>query len=219
MSAQPSNNEDLHGNAPDRSRIALLLIDVINDLDFPNNKRLIQASAALASRIASLKALCKNAGIPAIYVNDNHGKWRSDFSAVLRNSLRDDSPGKSMVEQLVPDHDDYIVLKPKHSAFFATPLETLLEYLGVKTVILTGITTNACVLITASDVYVRDLQLFVPCDCVAALTDKDQQSALEMMRRNFAADTRPSTELDLDALQSKESEAVTSAIPQMQKMA
>ncbi len=219
MSAQPSNNEDLHGNAPDRSRVALLLIDVINDLDFPNNQQLIQASAALARRIASLKARCKNAGIPAIYVNDNYGKWRSDFSAVLRNSLRDNSPGKSMVEQLVPDHDDYIVLKPKHSAFFATPLETLLEYLGVKTVILAGLTTNACVLITASDVYVRDLQLFVPSDCVAALTDKDQQSALEMMQRNFAADTRPSTELDLDALQSEESETVNSATPQMQKMA
>lgn len=219
MSAQPSNNEDLHGNAPDRSRVALLLIDVINDLDFPNNQQLIQASAALARRIASMKARCKNAGIPPIYVNDNYGKWRSDFSAVLRNSLRDNSPGKSMVEQLVPDHDDYIVLKPKHSAFFATPLETLLEYLGVKTVILAGLTTNACVLITASDVYVRDLQLFVPSDCVAALTDKDQQSALEMMQRNFAADTRPSTELDLDALQSEESETVNSATPQMQKMA
>jgi nicotinamidase-related amidase len=94
-----------------------------------------------------------------------------------------------------------------------------LEYLGVNIVIVTGLTTNACVLITASDVYVRDLQLFVPCDCVAALTDEDQQSALEMMRRNFAADTRPSTELDLDALQSEESETINSAIPQMQKMA
>jgi nicotinamidase-related amidase len=109
-----------------------------------------------------------------------------------------------MVQKLAPSDDDYVVLKPKHSAFYATPLDTLLEYIGVKKVIVAGVTTNACVLITASDIYVRDLKLFVPRDCVAALTEEDQQNALELMQRNFAADTRPSTALDLQGLCSGE---------------
>jgi nicotinamidase-related amidase len=105
-----------------------------------------------------------------------------------------------MVAQLIPEPEDYIVLKPKHSAFYATPLDVLLEYIGVKAVIVTGITTNACVMITASDIYVRDFRLFVPSDCVAALSEKEQRNALALMKANFGADTTPSKKLKLNNL-------------------
>jgi nicotinamidase-related amidase len=193
-------HDNLHGNAADRCPVALLLIDVLNDLDFPQNEELVQKSASLGQCIANLKRRCKQAGIPALYINDNHGKWRSDYSAVLQHCLRPDAPGRHMVEQLVPGPEDYIILKPKHSAFYATPLETLLEYIGVRAVVVAGVTTNACVMITASDLYVRDFRLFVPSDCVAGLTERDQQQALEMMEKNFAADRTPSEELDLSNL-------------------
>jgi nicotinamidase-related amidase len=196
-------NEDLHGNAPDRSAAALLLVDVINNLDFPNNQELLRTAPKLANRIARLKRRCKKIGIPAIYVNDNYGKWRSDFSEVVRGCLGRKAPGRSMVERLIPDSDDYIVLKPKHSAFYATPLDLLLKYIGVRAVIVAGITTNACVMITASDIYVRDLGLFVPSDCVAALNEEEQQNALDLMKKNFDADTTPSTLLALNHLRGK----------------
>jgi nicotinamidase-related amidase len=147
-------------------------------LDFPRNEKLVAESVKLGERIAELKRRCRQAGISAIYVNDNYGRWRSDFSEVLRHSVRSDAPGRAMVEQLLPEPEDYIVLKPKHSAFYATPLQTLLEYLGAEAVILTGITTNACVMITAGDIYVRDFRLFLPSDGVAALTEEDQRRAL-----------------------------------------
>src|SRR4051812_24079471 len=121
--------DDLHGNAPDRCPLALLLIDVLNDLDFPQNQELVRSSVLLGKHIATLKQRCKEAGVPTIYVNDNHGKWRSDYNAVLNHCLRPESPGRLMVEQLVPAAEDYIILKPKHSGFYATPLETLLEYI------------------------------------------------------------------------------------------
>ncbi len=195
--------DDLHGNAPDRSPVVLLLIDVINDLDFPGNEKLVRDSETLSRRIANLKRQCRLAGIPTIYVNDNFGKWRSDFPEVVRHCIRATAPGREMVKALLPDPEDYVVLKPKHSAFYATPLETLLEYIGAETVILSGITTNACVMITASDVYVRDFRLFVPSDCVAALTEEDQQKALELMQKNFHANTTPADELDLPAMGSR----------------
>lgn len=199
--SQAKADQDLHGNAPDRSATVLLLVDVLNDLSFPNNQKLVRQSAALARAIARLKKRCKQVGIPVIYVNDNYGKWRSDVSALLRHCLRRGAPGRQMVKRLVPQADDYIVLKPKHSAFYATPLDTLLGYIGVRTAIVAGITTNACVMISASDLYVRDLELFVPSDCVAALTDRDQRTSLDLMRKNLAADTTPSEQLDLRAFQ------------------
>ncbi len=192
--------EDLHGNAPDCSRIVLLLVDVINDLDFPRNEDLVRKSEELAGRIAGLSRRCREAGIPVIYVNDNKGRWRSDFSDVVKHCLRADSPGREMLRRLLPWPKDYVVLKPKHSAFYATPLETLLEHIGAETVILAGIATNACVMITASDIYVRDYKLLVPSDCVAALTENDQRQALDVMERNYNADTSPSRELHLDPL-------------------
>jgi nicotinamidase-related amidase len=126
IKSPPRSESDLDGNAPDRCNAVLILVDVINDLDFPNNRELVRNSPQLAKSIAQLKLRCKRLGIPVVYVNDNYGKWRSDFSAVLKHSLRENSPGRTMVQLLTPEPDDYIVLKPKHSAFYATPLETIL---------------------------------------------------------------------------------------------
>ncbi len=196
----PRTASSLNGNAPDRANAILILVDVINDLDFPNNKELLGNSQKLAKAIASLKGRCKRAGIPAIYVNDNYGKWRSDFSAVLRHSLRRNSPGQQMVQSLTPHLDDYVVLKPRHSAFYATPLDTILNYIGARNAIVTGLTTNACVMMTVADLYVREYKLFVPEDCVRALNGRDHRAALQLMKNSYAADTAPSSRLRLDRL-------------------
>jgi nicotinamidase-related amidase len=119
MNRPVRKNEDLHGNAPNSWSVALLLVDVLNDVDFPGNSQLLKSINSLGKHISALKKRCKDAGIPIIYVNDNRGKWRSDFSVVLSHCLRPHSPGCPMVNQLIPEASDYIVLKPKHSAFYA----------------------------------------------------------------------------------------------------
>jgi nicotinamidase-related amidase len=151
MNRPVRKNEDLHGNAPDSCPVVLLLVDMLKDVDFPGNSQLLKSIDSLGKNISALKKRCKDAGIPVIYVNDNRDKWRSDFSVVLAHGLRPDSPGCPMVSQLIPEAPDYIVLKPKYSAFYATPLDTLFSYLKVKTVILAGLITNACILSTASE--------------------------------------------------------------------
>ena len=108
--------------------------------------------------------------------------------------------GKPVVELLRPDEDDYFVLKPKHSGFFSTTLDTLLEYLRARTLILTGMAANICVLFTANDAYMRDFHLVVPRDCVASNTAEENGHALEQMEQVLKADTTPSEELDLEEL-------------------
>jgi nicotinamidase-related amidase len=196
----PAKNEDLHGNVPDKAEVALLLIDVLNDLEFEEGEELLKHALPMAEKIAALKARAKEAGIPAIYVNDNFGKWQSDFTKLLKHCLEDDVCGKPLVQLLKPDEDDYFVLKPKHSGFFSTTLDTLLEYLQARTLILTGLAGNICVLFTANDAYMRDFDLVVPSDCVASNRAEDNRHALELMKTVLKADTRPSTELDFAEL-------------------
>ena len=193
-------NKDLHGSAPDESPVALLLIDVINDLEFEEGERLLAHALPMAERIRELKRRCKQAGIPVLYVNDNFGRWQSDFNRILTHCLEDDVLGRPIAERLRPDPDDYFVLKPKHSGFFSTTLEVLLEHLGARTLILTGMAADICVLFTANDAYMRDYELVVPADCVASNEAKENEHALAKIERLLKADVAPSTELDLAAL-------------------
>lgn len=159
-----SKSKDLHGAAPDDSPVALLLTDWINDLEFESGDKLLPQA---------LRQRAKQAGVPVIYCNDNFGRWRSDFRALL---------------------------KPKHSAFHSTTLEVLLEHLGATTLILTGIAGNFCVLFSAPDAYMRDFQLLVPSDCVASEEDRDNRHALEHMAKTCKADAGPSSGIDFARL-------------------
>ena len=203
----PSKNPDLHGNVPDSSPVVLVLIDVINDLEFEGGEALAAQALPMAERLAALTRRAREAGVPVVYVNDNFGKWRSDFRRQLEHVLHDGVRGQRLAELLAPQEDDYFVLKPKHSGFYSTTLDTLLDYLQAHTLILTGLATNSCVLFTASDAYMRDLAIVVPADCVAAQTREEHEHALQQMRVLLKADTRPSSEIDLERLASERAAA------------
>jgi nicotinamidase-related amidase len=196
----PRSSHDLHGSAPDKSEAALLLIDVINDFDFEEGDQLLQLALPVGKNIAELKKRAKAAGIPSIYVNDNFGRWQSDFKKIVAHCSREEAKGKSFVKLLLPDDDDYFVLKPKHSGFYSTTLELLLTHLGAKNLILTGIAGNHCVLFTANDAYMRDFKIFTPADCVVSNTEQDNQHALKQMETVLKADVTPGSELDLESL-------------------
>ena len=196
----PAHTHDLHGNAPDQAPVALLLIDVINDLAFRGGRTLLKHALPMAKRLAALKRRAAQCGIPSIYVNDNFGRWQSDFPHVLRHCLDAASGGKPLATLLHPADDDYFVLKPKHSGFYSTTLDLLLQALGVHTLILTGIAGNICVLFTANDAYMREYALVIPADCVASKTARANQDALHLMQTVLKADTRPSTALDVPHL-------------------
>jgi nicotinamidase-related amidase len=199
----PKKNPDLHGNVPDKCAVALLLIDVINDLEFPGNDEIRKTAVAMAARLARLAGRARKLGIPVIYVNDNFGKWRSDFNQQVYHCLRDEVSGRALVERLRPQGNDYFVLKPKHSGFFASALDILLTYLEAETLILTGIAGDRCVLFTANDAFLREYRLFVPADCVVSNRREQNREALQLMKRVLGADIRRSEKLALARLKGK----------------
>ena len=165
-----------------KSSQALLLVDVVNHFEFPDGDKILKNALPLASRLAKLKARARRAGIPSIYVNDNFGEWHSDAAKLLAYCLRAGCPGKEFVEQIKPDEDDYCVLKPMHSAFYQTPLDVLLRHLGCRSIVVGGLTTNSCILCTAHDANMRDLELIVVSDCCAARSLREHEEALENIR-------------------------------------
>jgi nicotinamidase-related amidase len=196
----PAKNHDLHGSAPDSCEAALILIDVINDLEFPTGKQLLKPALRAAGRISALKARARALDMPVIYANDNFGRWRSDFSEVVEHCLKDEVLGRRIVELLAPEPEDYFVLKPKHSVFFSTVLETLLKYLKTRRLILTGFAADQCVLMSAVDAYLRDFEIYVPRDCVASASQVETTAALRYMSRVLDANTSPAAKLDLRKL-------------------
>jgi nicotinamidase-related amidase len=193
----PGNDSTRH-----KSSVALILVDVINDFEFPDGDKILTNALRIAGPLAKLKLRCRHAGIPAIYVNDNFGQWRSDAKGLVTHCLDTNCAGRPFVEALRPDEDDYFVLKPMHSAFFQTPLEILLQYLGATSLILTGLATNSCIICTAHDAKMRNFGLYVPADCSAARSRREHEQAIEHIKEMTSASIVPSPRLRVGSLRS-----------------
>lgn len=166
----------------DDTRTALLVIDMINPLDFPGAASLLRQALPAARAIARLKKRLKARGVPAVYVNDNFTHWRNDFGELVAICSQDNVRGAPLVRALAPEEDDYTILKPQHSAFYNTPLEVLLRQLGIGRVVITGVATDSCVLASTFDAQMREFAITVPSDCVAAITAERNRNALAVIR-------------------------------------
>jgi nicotinamidase-related amidase len=179
-----------HSHSAKKS-VALLLIDVINDFAFPEARKLSRYAFPAARKIATLKWRLPTERVPIIYVNDNFGQWRSDFEQQVQHCLEANAAGRAITELLRPDPEDYFVLKPKHSGFYSTTLDVLIQHLEVKKIIIVGFAADICVLYTANDAYMRGLGIVVPSDCVASETLQAQNQALNQMKRPLKAQVLP----------------------------
>lgn len=178
----------------------LILIDVINHFEFPDGEKVLRHALPVASKLARLKKRARAAGMATIYVNDNFGRWRSDVSKLIDYCIRPAALGKSFVEPIQPDKNDYFVLKPMHSGFYQTPLEVLLRYLGATRLVLAGLATNSCIVCTAHDAKMREFELYVPSDCSAARTPKEHRQAIEHIRLMAGANVTKSGMLRLNGI-------------------
>jgi nicotinamidase-related amidase len=169
------------------SPTVLLLIDFINPLDFDGAEGMAAAAVQAADAAAALKARVIGGGGQCIYANDNYGTWRSNFPELWRKCrAMGGAPGR-MAGKLKPRRNDLTVLKPRHSAFYCTPLDLMLGQLKPRRLILCGLATDNCVLFSAMDAYLRGYRLWVPADCTAAESEQVHRHALEHMKRVLKA--------------------------------
>jgi nicotinamidase-related amidase len=164
---------------------ALLVIDIMNPFDFSHGETLAQHAKKIVGPINDLRNYCKKHGRPVIYINDHYELWKADLELIYDKCHNKTS--SDIITPLRPDEDDFFLIKPKHSAFYGTALNTLLHHLSVKNIILTGIAGNICVLFTANDAYMREFGLFVPNNAIASVSEEDNHYALTMMKNVLKA--------------------------------
>jgi nicotinamidase-related amidase len=171
-----------------RARTALLLVDVINRFDFPRGAAFARRALGPARNIRRLCDRAHRSGVPVIYVNDNWGRWRSGFKAIVADCRRPERPGAPIAALLSPTPRDFFVLKPHLSGFHDTPLDTLLQSGEVSTLVIAGFAADNCVFFTAADAHMRDYKVVVPADCCASESDSERRHALARMRKFLDAD-------------------------------
>lgn len=178
--------------------VALLLIDVLTTFQFPDGDAILQGALAMRDGLVKFKRRARAANIPVLYVNDNFGDWRSEKQVLMGRCL--EAKGAEFVRPLLPDSEDYFVLKPMHSAFYMSPLEVLLQHLQIETLILTGLTSNSCITATAHDANMRGFDTFIPSNCSCARDRQEHTQALAQLQAMAGADIRPSTSLRIPHL-------------------
>ena len=198
---------DQHENLPEApfrdqagNGVALLIVDMIGRFDFAGADGLIPVAMKVAGRIDELREAARQRGWPVIFVNDNFGEWHSEKSRLVAKAL---GGGNPVAERLEPADDEYFIIKPQLSAFYATNLPVLLPKLGVRRLILTGMATEMCVLFTAADAHMRDYKLWVPRNAVVASDRQRGEAALAIMGESLDCEVAATDVLPVDTWESK----------------
>jgi nicotinamidase-related amidase len=178
-----------------KSKQAMLIVDMINDFRHEDGTLLFKQVLPVAQKINELKVRANAADVPVIYVNDNFQQWHDTFQTTIEHVEKSSPEGHRIVELLRPDTNDYYVLKPHRSGFYKTPLGVLLDELDIDELIITGASTDMCVLSTAHDAQMRKYKLRVPCDTTGAIKNEHRDQALDLMARVLEADTSPSDDI------------------------
>ena len=178
--------------------VALLLIDVLTTFRFPDGDAILEQALGIKDALVRLKTRAREAGIPVLYVNDNFGDWRSEKEVLMGRCL--ESKGAEFVRPLIPDSEDYFVLKPLHSAFYMTTLEVLLRHLQVSSLILTGLTSGSCITATVHDANMRGFEIVVPSDCSCSRSLSEHTEALKQIETATGARIMPSASVRLPLL-------------------
>jgi nicotinamidase-related amidase len=167
--------------------VALLALDLITDFDFPDGTAVRRALARRAPAIRALLDRARRRRVPVIYANDNLGPWRSDAPALIARCTQPRLAGAALVRSLCPAAGDEIVLKPRHSAFFGTALEALLDDRRIDTLLVLGISAESCVWMTACDAHTRGFSLLVPADTMAGASARALRATLTGLREVLGA--------------------------------
>jgi nicotinamidase-related amidase len=168
-------------------RAAVIALDLITDFAFPDGARVRRALSRHRAAITQLLARARSQRVPVLYANDNLGAWRSDAPALIAHCTDSRRAGAALVQALCPQAEDEIVLKPRHSAFFGTPLVALLDDRRIDTLVIVGVSAESCVWMTACDAHTRGFKLVIPADTLAGASSAAVRRTLTSLREVLGA--------------------------------
>jgi nicotinamidase-related amidase len=191
--ARRRTRQERHGD--EGGATALLVVDMLNPYEHPEAERLARGVEGALPGIRTLLRRAGEAEAPIVYVNDNYGDWNSSSEELGKRAMAGAHP--ELVEPILPASGQSFVVKARHSAFYETPLEYLLDQMGVERLVLSGQVAEQCILYSALDAYVRHFDVVIATDAVAAIYDELGKAALEMIERNMSAELTMAVEVDL----------------------
>lgn len=169
-------------------KTAILIIDLINDFHFKEGDLLLKHTKQIIPNLKRLKKYANKHHYPIIYVNDHYETWSTNYREIAETCRT--SENEDIIQLGLPEKEDYFIMKPQMSAFFRTPLGSLLEELQIEHLIMAGIAGNICILFSANDAHMRGYTLHVPENCIASNTKKHNEEAIQLMRQVFNAKTK-----------------------------
>ena len=158
---------------------AVLVVDMQKDFCYEDGALFV--GDAVRRIIPNIKALLEDArrkGLPLIFTQDWHSPEDDEFAVWGRHCV-EYTRGAELIDELAEVGERaFVVRKTKYTAFFETELEAHLREKGIKKLIIVGVATNICVLHTTIDASLRGFEIIIPEDCVAALSDYEQEYSL-----------------------------------------
>ncbi len=168
---------------------ALVVVDMLNRYEHEDADALRRSVAAVVPNVRRLLDCAREAGHDVVYVNDNHGDWTSGREGLTQWAL--DGADPSLVEPVAPTPDVPLLIKTRHSAFYRTQLEELLQEREVQRIVFAGQVTEQCILYSVLDAYMRGFDVVVAEDAVAHIHEDFADTSLRMMKRNMGAVVEP----------------------------
>ena len=172
----------------DPKSTAVILIDMINAVakgngppyNVPPNRQ------GVIDSFVRLVAHCRQVGTPLIYIttyrradNSDAPKTAADVGGGGGAAMLEGTPAVQVIDELAPQDGDYIVVKPRFSAYYGTNVEGILKSLGTETILVGGISTQRSVEGTARDAKNRDTQCVVVSDCCTAGEEDVHQMTID----------------------------------------
>jgi maleamate amidohydrolase len=175
-------------------RPAVLVVDMTRA--FTEDRFPLGCSAAGAPCAAAIRALLEAVrphGVPVLYtryegfaVDAEWGRWLDKGTGAEPDSLMRGPEAHEITDVIKPRAHDIVVTKTKPSAFFGTPLASMLTYLGIDTLVVTGMVTSGCVRATVIDAFSHNYRVIVPLECVADRSETSHQVNLFDMDMKYA---------------------------------
>jgi len=173
-------------------KMGVVVVDMLND--FVTGSMKVDRASRIISNIQRLLDFARNRGIPVIYTNDSHLPGDGEFNIWPPHAVAG-TKGSEVIEELKPAKGDYVIQKRRYSAFYGTDLDHLLRKLQIDTLVLVGLVTDVCILLTAADAFFRGYKIIVPVDCVEAITEDAQRFGIEYLKTKYGCEVINSSEL------------------------